>query len=73
MFSHNYFEKHGFGNEAGLARLSLIADLTLYLTACQESTYAGRNTKNRAFLGAEKMKAAAVYQARIKHGAKLWR
>jgi hypothetical protein len=43
--------------------------LTLYLTDFLNRKFSGENAKNRDFSGGEKMKAAAVYQARINHGA----
>jgi hypothetical protein len=65
MFLHNYFDGHRSGDTAGLARLSLIAVLTLYLIGFLNRTFPGENAKIRAFCGGEKLKAAAVYRAQI--------
>jgi hypothetical protein len=54
---------------AGLAALSLIPVLTLYLIGFLNRIFPGENAKNRAFCGGEKLKAAAVYHAAINQGA----
>jgi hypothetical protein len=51
-----------------MPRLSLIPVLILYLIDFSNRIFAGENAKNLAFYGEEKMKAAAVYPACIKHG-----
>jgi hypothetical protein len=69
MFLMSYSKSCSSRNAAGLARLSLIAALTLYLTDFLNRTFPGENTKNHAFSGRKKSKAAAVYQIPVKDGA----
>jgi hypothetical protein len=73
MFFHNYFENDGSTDAAGFARFSLIPVLKLYLTDFLKCTFLGEFNKNRAFSGGQKLKAAGVYQARIKHDVAPWK
>jgi hypothetical protein len=72
MFLLKYLESRGFGDAVSLGRLSLISALTLYLTDFLNRVFSGENAKNREFSGGEKMRAATVYHAGIKHGAGRW-
>jgi hypothetical protein len=49
MFLRSYFECGCSNDAAGIAPGWLILTLTLYLTDFQESIFAGRDPKNRAF------------------------
>jgi len=67
MFLLDYFDKRGVKDMPGVARLSLIWLLQLYLTDFLKSTFLRENAKNRGFYGAEKLKTATVYPSGINH------
>jgi hypothetical protein len=68
MFLRDYFWHSGSRDAPCIARFSLIPVLKLYLRDFLNRTFSGENAKNHAFSGGEKLNAAGVYHARIKHG-----
>jgi hypothetical protein len=65
MFLQSYSERGGSRDVTGLAALSLMPVLRIYLTDFLNRTFSRENAKNHPFCGGEKMKTAAVYHAVI--------